>query len=86
MHLTDAAVLQGEICDIDGKCVDAAEDELFKLTTKEGKIAVEREVCSIHHVGCLLLLQTCLPEASGSKARSMSSVAPGVVSLTLACR
>ena len=36
--------LQGEICDIDGKCVDAAEDELFKLTTKEGKITVEREV------------------------------------------
>ena len=36
--------LQGEICDIDGKCVDAAEDELFKLTTREGKIAVEREV------------------------------------------
>ena len=36
--------MQGEICDIDGTCVDAAEDELFKLTTKEGKIAVEREV------------------------------------------
>ena len=37
-------LVQGEICDIDGKCVDAAEDELFKLTTKGGKIAVEREV------------------------------------------
>lgn len=35
--------MQGEICDIDGNCVDAAEDELFKLTTKEGKISVERE-------------------------------------------
>ena len=29
---------QGEICDIDGRCVDAAEDELFKLTTKGGKL------------------------------------------------
>lgn len=34
---------QGEICDIDGKCVDAADDEIFKLTTREGKLAVERE-------------------------------------------
>ena len=35
--------LQGEICDIEGNCIDAAEDEMFKLTTKEGKISVERE-------------------------------------------
>ncbi|ONK62303.1 uncharacterized protein A4U43_C07F2510 [Asparagus officinalis] len=34
---------KGEICDINGVCVDAAEDELFKLTTKEGKLTVERE-------------------------------------------
>ncbi len=34
---------QGEICDIDGRCVDAAEDEVFKLTTKSGKLAVEVE-------------------------------------------
>lgn len=34
---------QGEICDMDGNCVDAAEDEIFKLTTKEGKFVVERE-------------------------------------------
>ena len=34
---------QGEICDIDGRCVDAAEDEVFKLTTKGGKLAVEVE-------------------------------------------
>lgn len=33
----------GEICDVDGNCVDAAEDELFRLTTSEGKFAVERE-------------------------------------------
>ncbi|CAI5476688.1 unnamed protein product [Closterium sp. Yama58-4] len=33
----------GEVCDINGVCVDAAEDELFRLTTKEGKFAVERE-------------------------------------------
>ncbi|KAF3330077.1 ATP synthase gamma chain 1 [Carex littledalei] len=34
---------KGEICDINGICVDAAEDELFRLTTKEGKLTVERE-------------------------------------------
>lgn len=34
---------QGEICDIDGNCVDAAEDEIFKLTTRSGRLAVERE-------------------------------------------
>ncbi|GBG67951.1 hypothetical protein CBR_g1070 [Chara braunii] len=35
---------QGQVCDVDGNCVDAAEDELFRLTTKEGKFVVEREV------------------------------------------
>ena len=36
-------ILQGEICDIDGTCVDAADDEIFKLTTKEGSLSMERE-------------------------------------------
>ncbi|KAF3796771.1 ATP synthase gamma chain [Nymphaea thermarum] len=35
---------KGEVCDINGNCVDAAEDELFRLTTKEGKLRVERDV------------------------------------------
>ncbi|XP_059292923.1 ATP synthase gamma chain, chloroplastic [Lycium ferocissimum] len=35
---------KGEICDINGNCVDAAEDEFFRLTTKEGKLTVERDV------------------------------------------
>lgn len=35
---------KGEICDINGTCVDAAEDEFFRLTTKEGKLTVERDV------------------------------------------
>ncbi|KAJ6812127.1 ATP synthase gamma chain 1, chloroplastic-like [Iris pallida] len=34
---------KGEICDVNGVCVDAAEDELFRLTTKEGKLTVNRE-------------------------------------------
>ncbi|KAK9837708.1 hypothetical protein WJX74_003539 [Apatococcus lobatus] len=34
---------QGEICDVDGTCVDAAEDEVFRLTTKGGSFSVERE-------------------------------------------
>ena len=38
--------LQGEICDIDGTCVDAADDEIFKLTTKEGSLSMEREKVS----------------------------------------
>lgn len=33
----------GEVCDINGNCVDAAEDEIFKLTTKEGKLSVATE-------------------------------------------
>lgn len=38
-----AWLVQGEICDIDGTCVDAADDEIFKLTTKEGSLSMERE-------------------------------------------
>lgn len=38
--------IQGEICDIDGTCVDAADDEIFKLTTKEGSLSMEREKVS----------------------------------------
>ncbi|KAK1375133.1 ATP-synt domain-containing protein [Heracleum sosnowskyi] len=38
---------KGEICDINGTCVDAADDEFFRLTTKEGKLTVERDVESL---------------------------------------
>merc|ERR1711977_373710 len=33
----------GELCDINGQCVDFAEDEVFKLTTTDGKISVTRD-------------------------------------------
>lgn len=33
----------GATCDVDGNCVDAAEDEIFKLTTREGQLVVEAE-------------------------------------------
>merc|ERR1712216_897404 len=33
----------GELCDINGKCVDFAEDEVFRLTTSEGKMSVARD-------------------------------------------
>merc|ERR1719343_695032 len=33
----------GELCDINGKCVDFAEDEVFRLTTKDGKMSVTRD-------------------------------------------
>lgn len=32
---------KGEICDMEGNCVDAAEDEVFFLTSQDGKLAVE---------------------------------------------
>jgi len=38
---------EGEVCDIEGNCIDAADDELFLLTTKEGELAVERETTNI---------------------------------------
>lgn len=34
---------RGVVCDVNGNCVDAMEDELFRLTTKEGKLVVERD-------------------------------------------
>lgn len=34
---------EGQVCDVNGVCVDAAEDEIFKLTSKDGAFAVERE-------------------------------------------
>merc|ERR1712146_778197 len=33
----------GELCDINGKCVDFAEDEVFRLTTDKGKMTLQRE-------------------------------------------
>lgn len=33
----------GEVCDVNGNCVDAANDEVFKLTSKDGAFAVERD-------------------------------------------
>merc|ERR1712118_408143 len=33
----------GELCDINGKCVDFAEDEVFRLTTTDGKMSVTRD-------------------------------------------
>uniref|UniRef100_A0A7S0MRR4 F-ATPase gamma subunit n=1 Tax=Pyramimonas obovata TaxID=1411642 RepID=A0A7S0MRR4_9CHLO len=34
---------EGEVCDVNGNCVDAANDEVFKLTSKDGAFAVERD-------------------------------------------
>jgi len=33
----------GEVCDVNGKCIDAAEDEIFTLTSEDGEFAVKRE-------------------------------------------
>ncbi|KAI5057571.1 hypothetical protein GOP47_0027586 [Adiantum capillus-veneris] len=48
---------QGEVCDINGNCVDAAEDEMFRLTTKEGKLSVEREMVKTETVEFTPVLQ-----------------------------
>ncbi|KAK9269476.1 hypothetical protein L1049_001251 [Liquidambar formosana] len=34
---------KGAVCDGNGNCVDVEEDEYFRLTTKEGKLTVERD-------------------------------------------
>jgi len=34
---------EGEVCDANGVCVDAANDEIFKLTSEDGEFAVKRE-------------------------------------------
>lgn len=43
--------VKGEVCDANGRCVDAVEDELFRLTTKEGKLIVEKDSVKINGVG-----------------------------------
>lgn len=48
---------KGEICDINGTCVDAAEDEFFRLTTKEGKLTVERDITTTATVDFSPILQ-----------------------------
>ncbi|MEW5303969.1 MAG: hypothetical protein WDW38_010631 [Sanguina aurantia] len=37
----------GMLCDVDGKCVDATEDEIFRLTTKSGNLVIETEKTTI---------------------------------------
>lgn len=57
---------QGEICDVDGKCIDAAEDEIFKLTTIEGKLVVEREtVSTLQSVLCIAVSEPAWVVAKG---------------------
>ncbi|XP_071726496.1 ATP synthase gamma chain, chloroplastic [Rutidosis leptorrhynchoides] len=48
---------KGEICDINGICVDAAEDEFFRLTTKEGKLTVERDIVRSEKIDFSPILQ-----------------------------
>ncbi|EEF36631.1 ATP synthase gamma chain, chloroplastic [Ricinus communis] len=48
---------RGGVCDVNGKCVDAADDEFFRLTSKEGKLAVERESGKANREGILPLMQ-----------------------------
>lgn len=38
---------QGEMCDVEGNCIDPADDELFVLTTKGGTLTLERESTSV---------------------------------------
>jgi len=38
---------KGEMCDVDGNCIDPADDEIFNLTTKGGDLTLERESVSV---------------------------------------
>lgn len=48
---------KGEVCDVNGNCVDASEDEFFRLTTKGGKLTVERERARVTGGGFLPNMQ-----------------------------
>ncbi|XVE50661.1 hypothetical protein DITRI_Ditri01bG0181000 [Diplodiscus trichospermus] len=49
--------VKGEVLDVNGNCVDAMEDELFKLTTKEGKLIVKRDRVRVEGGGFSPLMQ-----------------------------
>ncbi|OMP12064.1 ATPase, F1 complex, gamma subunit [Corchorus capsularis] len=49
--------VKGEVVDGNGNCVDAMEDELFRLTTKEGKLIVERDRVRVEGGGISPLMQ-----------------------------
>jgi F-type H+-transporting ATPase subunit gamma len=36
--------VEGQVCDVNGNCIDAANDEIFKLTSKDGAFAVVRPI------------------------------------------
>merc|ERR1711871_525688 len=42
---------EGEVCDVDSNCIDAADDELFKLTSSDGEFSVERETSKLGEEG-----------------------------------
>jgi F-type H+-transporting ATPase subunit gamma len=58
---------KGEVCDINGVCVDASEDEMFRLTTKEGEAYYRERNGSNPDAGFLprLALQARLRSDSG---------------------
>ena len=49
--------MKGEVFDVNGHCVDAVEDELFRLTTKEGKLIVMRDRVRVEGRGISPLMQ-----------------------------
>ncbi|XP_044472828.1 ATP synthase gamma chain, chloroplastic-like [Mangifera indica] len=57
IHTLLPLLVKGEACDVNGKCVDAMEDELFRLTTKEGKLIVERDSVIVNGEGLSPLMQ-----------------------------
>ncbi|XP_017980151.1 PREDICTED: ATP synthase gamma chain 1, chloroplastic-like isoform X2 [Theobroma cacao] len=49
--------VKGKVFDVNGTCVDAMEDELFRLTTKSGKLIVERDRVRMEGGGTSPLMQ-----------------------------
>ena len=41
----------GQVCNVNGVCIDAKDDEVFALTTEDGKFAVKREAAPVDTSG-----------------------------------
>lgn len=67
----------GELCDLEGNCVDAAEDEIFKLTTQVRGVGQGVEGCLFWVGG---VPYGCVYEAAGTCAGVAGAVCCAVES------
>lgn len=48
---------KGEVFDVNGNCVDATGDEFFRLTSKDGKLALKRDVVKKKSKDCVPIME-----------------------------